>query len=97
MLTIANQALEDVSTEKTLPASSSLFFEVNADKTIRGYLNDVEHVPAGCKGAKSCTTDLFIAAIHQKLSNGGSFPEMEDACSASEPDLQIEMWEMAEF
>ena len=63
VLAIASQALEDVKTEKALPASSSLIFEVNADKTIRGYLNDVEMVPAGCKGAKSCTSDLFIAAL----------------------------------
>jgi len=91
VLSIANQALEDVKIDKALPASSSLIFEVNADKTIRGYLNDEEHVPAGCKGAKSCTSDLFIAALKQKVHNGGSFPEMEDACNVSDPNLQIEM------
>ena len=91
VLAIANQALEDVKTEKALPASSSLIFEVNADKTIRGYLNDEEMVPAGCKGAKSCTSDLFVAALRQKVQNGGSFPEMADACNTSEPDLMIEM------
>ena len=91
VLAIANQALEDVKTEKALPASSSLIFEVNADKTIRGYLNDEEMVPAGCKGAKSCTSDLFVAALRQKVQNGGSFPEMAVACDTSEPDLMIEM------
>ena len=96
VLAIASQALEDVKTEKALPASSSLIFEVNADNTIRGYLNDVEMVPSGCKAdktetSKACNTAVFISSIREKVMNQGSFPEMADACNTSEPDLQIEM------
>ena len=102
VLAIATQALEDVSTEKSLPASSSLIFEVNADNTIRGYLNDVEMVPSGCKAdktetSKACNTAVFISSIREKVMNQGSFPEMADACNTSELDLQIEIWKTIEF
>ena len=96
VLAIATQALEDVSTEKALPASSSLIFEVGADNTIRGYLNDVEMIPSGCKAdktetSKACNATVFVSSIREKVMNQGSFPEMADACNTSEPDLQIEM------
>ena len=84
VLAIASQALEDVSTTATLPASSSLIFEVEADNTIRGFLNDVEYVPAGCKDAKACTTNLFTAAIKKKVPNAGTLSELADACKSSE-------------
>lgn len=63
LLVIASQVLEGVDGSKTLPASSSLIFEVGTDKSVRGYLNDVEYTPFGCAGLDTCTSDRFLAAI----------------------------------
>ena len=77
LLTIASQALEGVKTDAQLPASSSLIFEIGADKTVRGYLNDVEYVPAGCSSNDACTAELFVSAIEAKI----GYTDLETACA----------------
>mmetsp|Transcript_10635 Transcript_10635/g.14334 ORF Transcript_10635/g.14334 Transcript_10635/m.14334 type:complete len:177 (+) Transcript_10635:661-1191(+) len=67
LLTIAAQSLsEDVGTA-SLPASSSLIFEVWADGTVHGFLNDEEMTPVGCTADAPCTTDLFIAGLEAAI------------------------------
>lgn len=88
LLAIAQQALTGVDTGRKLPASSSLIFEVGADQTIRGYLNDMEHVPVGCKPEAPCTADQFVAALNARILTD----DVAAACSASseESDLFIQ-------
>ena len=68
VLAIATQALEGVPIE-TLPASSTLVFEVSADHTVRGFLNNKEYTLAGCAGHSPCAADLFAAALSSKAIN----------------------------
>lgn len=63
---------------KTLPASSSLFFEIWADKTVHGFLNDEELTPVGCTADVACTTDLFVAGLKSKI----GLADVEAACNA---------------
>ena len=79
LLAIASQALLDVDTTKQLPASSSLFFEIWADSTVHGYLNDEEATPVGCMANAACTTDLFIAGLESKIGQ----TDVQNACTAS--------------
>ena len=79
LLAIASQALLDVDTTKQLPASSSLFFELWADGTVHGYLNDEEATPVGCTANVACTSDLFIAGLQSKIGQ----TDVQNACTAS--------------
>ena len=79
LFTIATQVLEGVEFTSTLPASSSLIIEVDADETVRGYLNDVEYTPAGCVGVDACTSDVFLASIQSKI----TITDLADACASS--------------
>lgn len=63
LLAVASASLQGVDTNKALPASSSLIFEVWEDLTVHGYLNDQEYTPAGCSAAAPCTAEAFKGAI----------------------------------
>ena len=80
LLAIAQQALTGVDAGRKLPASSSLIFEVGADQTIRGYLNDMEHVPVGCQPKQPCTADMFVAALNARILTD----DVAAACSVTE-------------
>ena len=47
------------STMETLPASSSIVFEMFADGTIKGYLNDEEYTLGGCEPGQPCKRSDF--------------------------------------
>ena len=79
LLAIASQALLDVVTTKQLPASSSLIFEIWADGTVHGYLNDEKATPVGCVANAACTSDLFIAGLESKIGQ----PDVQNACTTS--------------
>ena len=66
LLAVASATLVDAPST-TLPASSSLLFEVGADKTIRGYLNDEEYSVVGCENSEICSAELFIAALESAI------------------------------
>lgn len=63
LLAFASATLQGVDTQSTLPASSSIAFEVGKDNSLRGYLNDVEHVPLGCTEGNICDVKVFKEAI----------------------------------
>ena len=87
LTTIAAQALSSEVGYETLPASSSLIFEVWADDTVHAYLNDEEVTPAGCTADAACTTDLFLAGLDaMELTD-----DVESACNAQpeKEDLDI--------
>jgi len=68
LLAIASQALQTgVDEKKSLPASSSLIFEIWADNTVHGYLNDVEFSPVGCPEDVPCTTDYFVDGLTARI------------------------------
>ena len=46
-------------TMETLPASSSIVFEMFADGTIKGYLNDEEYTLGGCEPGQPCKRSDF--------------------------------------
>ena len=83
LLAVARTAFADVDAMDTLPASSSVFFEVDKDKTVRGYLNDVEQVPAGCSAGEPCTTDLFVAGLDANIGYADQ-SALEAKCSGTE-------------
>ena len=77
LLSIASQALQGVKTDQQLPASSSLIFEIWADHTVHGYLNDVEYLPAGCEEGRRCGSWAFKAALERAI----GFTDLETACA----------------
>ena len=79
LLAIAQQSLQGVKDKHKLPASSSLIFEVGSDQSIRGYLNDMEHLPVGCQPKQPCTADLFLAAIEAAIQTS----DVGSACQVS--------------
>lgn len=81
LLTIATQTLEGVDKTKALPDSSTLIFEVNADGTVQGYLNDVEYTPMGCSASMPCQADTFTSAILALLAHN----DVEAACVGETP------------
>jgi len=76
LLAIASQSLADDVGQKTLPASSQLFFEIWADNTVHGFLNDVELTPVGCTVNTACTTEKFLAGLKAKI----GLTDLEAAC-----------------
>lgn len=88
LLAIASQSLEGVDRTKALPDSSTLIFEVNADGTIRGFLNDQEYTPMGCSAAQACQADTFVAGIMAYVAHA----DVASACASEVPsgdDLAI--------
>ena len=79
LLTIASQAL-NINAEKmgSLPASSSLIFEVWGDQTVHGFLND-EHFRPVCGDSDKgpCTAENFVAALQANI----GFSDLENACA----------------
>ena len=47
LLSIATATLQGVDST-SLPASSSIAYEIGNDGSVRAYLNDVEYTPVGC-------------------------------------------------
>ena len=62
LLAIADNLLADVPA-LSLPASSSLIFEVGNDGNIRAFLNDVEYALKNCTIGEACTVDSVISLI----------------------------------
>lgn len=77
LLAIASQSLDNVTITESLPASSNLIFEVWADSTVHGYLNDAEFTPAGCTAGQACSAETFVAAIEAKI----GYTDLESACA----------------
>ncbi len=71
-----------------MPASSSLIFEIWADKTVHGYLNDVEFSPVGCPEDVPCTTDYFIAGLTARIGQADPEAYCKAAPSNVEPMIQ---------
>lgn len=71
-------------TYETLPASSSLIFEVNADQTIMGYANDESFTLLGCVAGSSCAVADFVAAVQDKI----TYTDLEKACDGSSDDVE---------
>ena len=67
----------------TLPASSSLVFEVDNSGTVRGYLNDREHPLVGCTADEACTVDAFNAQL-KTLTQGNA----ADVCRSGAAYIQ---------
>ena len=56
-----------------LPASSSILFEMYADGSIKGYLNDEEFTLGGCKEGQVCQRSDFEKFVQEgvkKISGG---------------------------
>ena len=66
LLAIANAVIPDLDIE-TLPASSSLIFEIGNDGNIKAFLNDVEKTLSGCTAGQACSVTAFQQNINARV------------------------------
>ena len=65
---------------ETLPASSSMLFEVNKDGTIKGFLNDEEYDLGGCKPGVPCKRSDFENHLTEVVKK---IPNVTEYCKAT--------------
>lgn len=68
---------------ETLPASSSIVFEVNKDGTIRALLNDEEYTLGGCTEGTPCQRSAFEQHLQDQVSK---ISNITDYCKSTDVD-----------
>ena len=76
LLAIANATIGALEIE-TLPASSSLVFEISNDGNVRAFLNDVEKTLVGCSPGQACSVDKFNKNVKNLSQNVASISCLE--------------------
>ena len=71
---------------ETLPASSSIVFEVNKDGTIKGFLNDQEYDLGGCKPKTPCKRSDFEMHLTEAVKK---IPDVKGYCKKAGEESSV--------